>query len=118
MWKGRKPEAPPGAGVKRRPPFAVVTPLVALICLIPLTLACGSESRPTHTTATIPATTGTLSIATEPTPKPATGLRKVELEAAYGPVYVDGIEYATIGSDDQLYIISVETGQRTQVTDD
>ena len=52
------------------------------------------------------------------TPKPATGLRRLELDARYRPVDVHGVEYAAIGPDDQLYIINVETGQRIQVTDD
>ena len=51
------------------------------------------------------------------TPKPATGLRTVELDARYRPVFVDGLEYAAIGPGDQLYIVNVETGQIVQVTD-
>ena len=51
------------------------------------------------------------------TPKPAAGLRKVELDPQYRPVYVHGREYAAIGPDDQLYIVNVETGERIQVTD-
>ena len=79
----------------------------------------GNAAAPQGTrqrTPTTPEPTSTFLSAA--TPKPAAGLRLVELDSRFRPVYVHGREYAAIGPDDQLYIINVETGQRIQVTDD
>ena len=51
-------------------------------------------------------------------PKPAEGLRIVELDNQYRPVYAHGLEYAAIGLDGQLYIINVRTGEMDRATDD
>ena len=108
----------------RRPALAIFNALVALSCLT--ALAC-RPTLPLEITPAGPTTETTLSAtAQEPapttltaaTPKPLTELRTVKLDPAYRPVYVDGLEYAAIGRDDQLYIINIETGQRIQVTDD
>ena len=40
------------------------------------------------------------------------------MDPGYRPIHVVGLEYAAIGPDDQVYLVSVKTGQLTQVTDD
>ena len=113
-------EEPMGTGAKRRTLSGVVAALVALSCLMAPALACGSTSPSPDTPETPPVKTAILSPGTpwpESTPKPATGLRMVELDPAYLPVYAHGREYAAIGPDDQLYIINVETGETDKATD-
>ena len=51
------------------------------------------------------------------TPKPAAGLRTVELDAGYRPAYAHGLEYAAIGPDGQLYKVNVDTGEVDQITE-
>ena len=108
----------------RRPALAVVVGLLAVSCL--MALACRPTPPPEPTPAG-PATETTLSATAQkpaPTalpsarPKSFSGQRIVELDSTYRPVYVDGLEYAAIGRDDQLYIINVDTGQRIQITYD
>ena len=50
-------------------------------------------------------------------PKPAAGLRTLELDPAYPPVYVYGREYAAIGPGGQLYIVNVETREMDRITE-
>ncbi len=120
---------PATAYVNRRPELALVVALLALSCLTALTVACEPTSPAPDATATRQVTATTLSTATilptsrtpaAVTPQLATGLRTVELDPEYRPVYpvyVDGQEYASVGPDDQLYLVNVETGQMKQITE-
>ena len=114
---------PAGLPMVRRLPLAVSLVFVATACL--MSLACGPDSPSSAATSPRPApasrgtaTLGPTSTALPPAPpKPAAGLRTVELDARYRPVFADGLEYAAIGPGDQLYVVNVETGQIVQVTD-
>ena len=122
--KSRGLEGPAGLPTIRRLPLVVSLALVAIGCL--MGLACGPQSPLSDATSPRPTSASRATVTPEPTPtalaaatpKPAAGLRTVELDARYRPVYVDGLEYAAIGPHGQLYIVNVETGQRTQVTND
>ena len=113
------------AGVKHSPLLPAVLALLALSCLMALALACESTLSSPEAKAARQATSAPLSAATPwpaplsiEKPKPATGLRIVELDPTFRPVYVDGLEYAAIGRDDQLYLVNVETGEASQVVND
>ena len=121
--KSKGLKEPAGLPTIRRFPLFVSLALVAIGCL--MGLACGPDSPLSDATSVRPASASRDTATSEPTPtalppatpKPAAGLRTVELDARYRPVHVDGLEYAAIGPDDQLYIVNVETGQIVQVTE-
>ena len=112
--------------MNRRPALALVVALLALSSLTALAVACGPTPPAPDATATRQATATALPTATPGststvppavTPKPATGLRTVELDPHFRPVYLDGQEYAAIGPDDQIYLVNVETGEINKVTE-
>lgn len=106
----------------RHPAPPSVAALIVLSWLMVLGAACGSSPEATATRKVADSALPTATPApnytaqTGATPKPRAGLRIVELDPAYEPIYADGLEYAASGPNMHLYLVDVETGETEQIT--
>ena len=53
-----------------------------------------------------------------PTPIPLTGMNVVELDRTYPPTGMSGHSYVSRGSNGEIYILNIQTGEARQLTDD